>query len=231
MPGRILAIVPAAGLGSRMQSDRPKQYLPLADKTVLEQTLAKLDAVNPITEIIVALSAEDPFWNELKLELHKPLRTVVGGRERMHSVLNAVLSIPDLDENDWLLVHDAARPCVHPENIIRLIEQLQQHTCGGLLAVPVADTLKSSDSSRQITATVDRSGLWQAQTPQLFRATLLRDALLNCIERQIVVTDEASALEAMGYSPLLVEGRTDNLKITRAEDLVLAEFYLQREAM
>jgi 2-C-methyl-D-erythritol 4-phosphate cytidylyltransferase len=227
---RYWAIVPAAGAGRRMGSDIPKQYLPLAGKTVLEHTLTKLAAIPGIEGIVVALSQGDPWWAELKLDLGVPLRVVDGGRERVHSVFNAVAEIfPELTDDDWLLVHDAARPCVHVDDMCRLIEAVADHPCGGILAAPARDTMKRAAADGNIAETVDRSTLWHALTPQLFRAGLLHEALMAGLEHPQRITDEASALELLGYSPLLVEAPMDNLKITRPEDLPLAEFYLQRE--
>lgn len=224
------AIVPAAGVGSRMQSDRPKQYLPLAGKTVIQHTLEKLAAVPQVTGIVMALGADDAYWDELKIKLSKPLKIVEGGKDRVHSVFNAVSSIADaLNEDDWLLVHDAARPCVQVKDIIQLIEAVSEHECGGLMAVPASDTLKMSNDRQYVEKTIDRSRIWHALTPQCFRAPLLLEALKKGIKHPQGITDESSAMEAMGYQPLLVEGRSDNVKITRPEDIALAEFYFQRE--
>ncbi len=224
------AIVPAAGAGRRMGADIPKQYLPLAGRTVIEHTLRKLAAVPGLAGIVVAISEGDAWWPTLDLDLGMPLRTVAGGQERVHSVFNAVTSLlPALDADDWLLVHDAARPCVHVDDIVTLMRAVQDHPCGGILAAPVRDTMKLAGEGREIERTVDRSRLWHALTPQLFRAGLLHEALEKGLAHPERITDEASAVEQLGFSPLLVEGPMDNLKITRPEDLPLAEFYLQRE--
>jgi len=211
-----------------MGADIPKQYLQLAGRTVLEHTLHKLAATPGIDGIVLALSTGDPYWPTLDVQLDIPLRVVAGGRERVHSVVNAAASIiSELGDDSWLLVHDAARPCVHVADIVRLMSAVGNHPCGGILAAPVRDTMKWS-SGCEIERTVDRSALWHALTPQLFRAGLLFEALQAGLARPETITDEASALEQLGYAPLLVEAPLDNLKITRPEDLPLAEFHLQR---
>ncbi len=227
---RIWAVIPAAGAGRRMGADIPKQYLPLAGRTVLEHTLQKIAATPRVEGIVLSLGAADEWWPTLDVALDAPLRIVTGGAERVHSVFNAVAAIaPELDDTDWLLVHDAARPCVHVADIERLIDAVADHECGGILAAPARDTMKLAGDAGEIVETVDRSRLWHALTPQLFRAGLLHRALEAGLAHPERITDEASALEWLGYSPLLVEGPMDNLKITRPEDLPLAEFYLQRE--
>ncbi len=230
MSGQVWAIVPAAGVGKRMAAERPKQYLPLAGKTVIQHTLEKLAAVPRITGIVVALGADDDYWETLDIRFSCPLETVTGGAERVHSVYNAASAIAaDLDTDDWLLVHDAARPCVRVTDIARLLDAVATHPCGGLLATPASDTLKQAGAGRVVEKTLDRSRIWHALTPQCFRAPLLLEALEKGLQHPAAITDEASAMEAMGHRPLLVQGRSDNLKITRPEDLALAEFYLQRE--
>ncbi len=213
-----------------MGSEIPKQYLPLAGQTVIEHTLHKLAAVPGLSGIVVSLGRDDAWWAELDIDVGVPLRVVEGGRERVHSVFNAVEDImPQLGDDDWLLVHDAARPCVHVEDILRLMETVLAHPCGGILAAPVRDTMKRAAADGNIEATIDRSTLWHALTPQLFRAGLLHQALAAGLANPEKITDEASALELLGYAPRLVAAPMDNLKITRPEDLPLAEFYLQRE--
>jgi len=228
--GQYWVIIPAAGIGKRMQTDRPKQYLPLAGKTVIQHTLEKLAAVPQVTGIVVALGAGDRYWDELEINLSRPLKIVEGGQERVHSVFNAASSMAEeLDQDDWFLVHDAARPCVWVTDIIRLIDAVKEHDCGGLLATRASDTLKLSTSKQIVDKTIDRSQIWRALTPQCFRAPLLLKALKKGIENSDAITDESSAMEAVGYQPLLVQGCSDNLKITQAEDIALAEFYLHRE--
>lgn len=229
MSAQVLAIVPAAGVGNRMEADRPKQYLPLAGRTVIEHTLHKLAAVPEVSGIIVALDVDDGYWPELNITLSRPLSMVAGGKERVDSVFNAVKSVINvLDDDDWLLVHDAARPCVQVDDIRKLLGQIASHPCGGLLATPVSDTIKQANAAQGVEKTIDRSRLWHALTPQCFRASILHQALEQGIRDSAKITDESSAIEAMNLTPLLVQGRADNLKITRPEDLALAEFYLQR---
>lgn len=219
-------IVPAAGVGKRMAADRPKQYLPLAGKTVIEHTLERLLASGVFSGIAVAVSAEDPYWPALPISRHPQIHTAPGGKERADSVLNALDFLHGRAETgDWALVHDAARPCLTPGDVRKLIDTLQNDAVGGILALPVSDTLKRV-SGTAILETVDRSAIWRALTPQMFRYGALRDALRDAAVRGAQVTDEASALELQGRQPKIVEGRPENLKITRPEDLPLAAFYL-----
>jgi 2-C-methyl-D-erythritol 4-phosphate cytidylyltransferase len=224
------AVVPAAGSGTRMSSQIPKQYHTLAGKTVIEHTLSRLAASTLIDGIIVALAADDPHWNGLKLRFNTPVRTVVGGPQRCYSVLNALAEMSDFAQpDDWVLVHDAARPCVRVSDIGRLVHEIKTHRAGGLLAVPVRDTMKRADANDDVVETVDRKGLWHAHTPQMFRLGELREALADAVDKGILVTDESSAMELFGYKPHLVPGAADNIKITRPEDLLLAEFYLRQQ--
>ncbi|MEJ2180468.1 MAG: 2-C-methyl-D-erythritol 4-phosphate cytidylyltransferase, partial [Gammaproteobacteria bacterium] len=179
--------------------------------------------------VVVAVAADDQRWDELKFQTNKPIIKTLGGEERCHSVKNALYEVSRHgNEQDWVLVHDAARPCLRHEDLNKLIAQLSDHMVGGLLAYPVKDTMKRSDDKQRIIETVDRNGLWHALTPQMFRLHLLRDALNKAIDDGFLVTDEASAVEHAGYKPKLVEGGSDNIKITNPEDLSLAEFYLSR---
>ena len=224
------AVVPAAGVGKRMQADRPKQYLEIDGRPLIEYAITGLMANPHIEGVVVAISAEDQYWPELEICLEKPIWVVEGGVERCHSVLNALqLLTTQASEEDWVLVHDAARPCVRAEDIAELISQLAQDDIGGLLAVPVRDTMKRAGSNQRVINTEDRQGLWHALTPQMFRFDKLRHALEQALEDESVVTDEASAMELAGYEPLLVEGHADNIKVTRPEDLALAAFYLQQQ--
>lgn len=227
---RYWAIIPAAGVGRRMRSEIPKQYLPLAERTVLEHTLHRI-ALHPlIAEIIVVISDDDIHWKNLYLDwVGKPVKTVIGGAERCHSVLNGLQAISKMaDDDDWVLVHDAARPCVRPDDIEKLIVQCRDDV-GGILAMPVSDTMKQSDATGLSECTIDRSRLWHALTPQMFRLGKLREALKNALDNKLIVTDEAMAMEQAGYKPRLVEGHGDNIKITRPEDLALASFFLKQQ--
>jgi 2-C-methyl-D-erythritol 4-phosphate cytidylyltransferase len=223
------AIVPAAGVGKRMGTEVPKQYLEVGGKPVLQHTLERLLSVETIAGINVALGEEDGFWPDLPFTDHPRIRAVPGGRERADSVYSALLHLEDRAKpDDWVLVHDAARLCITRSDVLRLIETLRDDPIGGILALPVSDTLKTVDD-QHITGTPDRRQVWRALTPQMFRYSLLRQALFDAAEQNRLVTDESSALELAGYRPCIVEGRPDNLKITRPEDLPLAAFYLERQ--
>lgn len=212
-----------------MSTNIPKQYLPLADKTVLEHTLDTLLSCRQLAGVVLVLSAGDGYWESIQGRyLDQSLETTIGGAERCHSVLNGMKQLAGrAAEDDWVLVHDAARPCVRLSDIEKLISTLSASTDGGLLGVPVADTMKRADSEQRITATVDREGLWHAYTPQMFRVGQLRAALQHAIDNDLLVTDEASAMEHAGYQPRMVQGQRDNIKITVAADLELAAWYLQ----
>lgn len=226
----IWVVIPAAGIGARMAADRPKQYLELNDKPVIVHTLQRLSAITHVCGVMVALSPNDTYWGGLNLALKKPLWTADGGVERCYSVLSALQDLGQYaDDHDWVLVHDAARPCVREADIYHLINELQNDEVGGLLAIPVRDTMKRAEDNHRVINTEDRSGLWHALTPQMFRVGMLRHALEQAIEDESLVTDEASAMELADYQPLLVEGHADNIKITRPEDLALAAFYLQQQ--
>lgn len=225
---RCWALVPAAGLGARMGADLPKQYLPLNGKTLLEQTLSRLLALPDLAGVVLALSPTDPHWEHLPLAGDARIAVVDGGTERSRSVLNGLNYLTlQARADDWVLVHDAARPCVSTGSIEALRRHCADHPVGGILAVPVGDTLKRVEEG-EIGATCDRRGLWQAQTPQLFRYELLHQCLARACAQGEAVTDEASALELAGYRPRVFEGRTDNIKVTRPEDLALAEVILQQ---
>ncbi|MGZ8136856.1 MAG: 2-C-methyl-D-erythritol 4-phosphate cytidylyltransferase [Methylococcaceae bacterium] len=225
---KIWAVVPAAGVGKRMNADRPKQYLQLAGKTVLEQTLLRLLEADVFSAVSVAISEEDPYWPELDISRHEKIITAAGGKERADSVLSALKSIRNIaSDNDWVLVHDAARPCVTAADIRHLIDSLMNDEVGGILALASHDTLKNVEG-RNIIGTLDRSHIWRALTPQMFRYGMLKTAL-QAAEGNPAITDEASALELQGLQPKIVEGRPDNIKITRPEDLALAQFYLEQQ--
>lgn len=225
---RYWAVVPAAGVGKRMNADRPKQYLELAGKTVLEHTLLRLLAANVFTAIAVAISIEDPYWSSLATTTHPLIVRAAGGKERADSVLSALTALrTEAADEDWVLVHDAARPCLMPSDIHRLIACLNADEVGGILALPSHDTLKNVQN-QQITHTLDRNQIWRAVTPQMFRYGVLKSALEGSVGN-LAITDEASALERQGLQPKIVEGRPDNIKITRPEDLALAEFFMQQQ--
>ncbi|ELI1839424.1 2-C-methyl-D-erythritol 4-phosphate cytidylyltransferase [Vibrio fluvialis] len=228
MTAKITAIVPAAGVGSRMQADRPKQYLILHGHTVLEHTVEVLLRHPDVGQVVVAVSDNDTYFDSLTLANHPRVVRVSGGKERADSVLSALDYVCRHQLSEWVLVHDAARPCVEHADISQLIATAQTHTVGAILAAPVRDTMKRADGGQNIDHTVDRVALWHALTPQMFRAQPLMQALTQAIAAQAVITDEASAFEWLGQKPALVAGRADNIKITQPEDLALAEFYLSR---
>ncbi len=210
-----------------MVADRPKQYLPLAGRTVIEHSLDRLLSHPVIAGAVVAISPGDSYWRDLNYQHDKPLWVAEGGRERCDSVLNALRCLHEhAAADDWVLVHDAARPCVRREDIDALIQQAGAHPSGGILAVAAHDTIKQAGPDHEIRTTIDRSTLWHAQTPQMFRLGALAETLERALAAGLTVTDEASAMEWAGHSPLLVAGHNDNIKITRPEDLALAAFYL-----
>jgi 2-C-methyl-D-erythritol 4-phosphate cytidylyltransferase len=227
----VWAVVPAAGIGSRMLADKPKQYLLLDNKPVLQHTLERL-AVHPhIKGIVLALADDDPWWSELDFNPDCELLFAKGGKERADSVLNALHALAvHTDDDPWVMVHDAARPCLRQQDIDRMLEMLLTHQVGGILGIPVNDTVKRADADNQILETVDRHGLWRAATPQMFRLGILKKALETASKQGLTVTDEASAIELAGWQPMMVEGHQDNIKITVPQDMALASLYMQQQA-
>ena len=223
------AVVPAAGLGRRFGGDAPKQYCNVAGKPLVEHSLNALLAHPEVNGVVVALSPGDPYWAGWR-EMHgKPVYTCLGGAERADSVLAALLALPEtVSEDQWILVHDAARPCLRAVDLTRLIALGQADPVGALLATPVHDTLKRADDQGHSRGTEPREKLWRALTPQMFRRGGLTRALQAAIRAGIVVTDEAMAMERLGLKPLLVEGSEDNIKVTTPADLALAEFILKK---
>lgn len=229
MSRRYWAVVPAAGVGKRMGAKVPKQYLQLGDRTVIDHTLSRLLEHPKIEAVAVSLGSDDGWWPDSEFADHSNVVRAEGGAERCHSVLNGLAALKCwAEDEDWVLVHDAARPCLRNEDIDRLINQLSDHSVGGLLGTPVRDTMKRSDAAGNVDETVTRENLWHAYTPQMFRLGRLHDALNDALERGQLVTDEASAIELAGHRPLMVEGHADNIKITRPADLALAAFFLSR---
>ncbi len=222
-------IVPAAGVGKRMNVNCPKQYLLLSKtQTIIEHTLMRLIDTQIFEKIIVAISDGDAYWNDSPISRHEKITRAKGGKERADSVLNALAAIElQANFNDWVLVHDAARPCITSEDIEKLIAELRDDEVGGILALSSHDTLKDV-ADFQIISTLNRNRIWRALTPQMFRYGALKLAL-ELTQGNAEITDEASAIEAKGLSPKIVEGRADNIKITRPEDLSLAQFYLAQQ--
>ncbi|WP_166359969.1 2-C-methyl-D-erythritol 4-phosphate cytidylyltransferase [Pseudomonas akapageensis] len=224
------AVVPAAGIGARMAADRPKQYLQLGSRTILEHSLdCFLDHPN-LKGLVVSLAADDPYWPTLRSASDSRIQRAAGGQERADSVLNALLLLhaQGAGDDDWVLVHDAARPNLARSDLDKLLAELADDPVGGLLAVPARDTLKRADANGRVSATVDRSTIWQAYTPQMFRLGALHRALADSLVADVAITDEASAMEWAGQAPRLIEGRSDNIKVTRPEDL---EWLRQRWAL
>ncbi|MCS2164842.1 2-C-methyl-D-erythritol 4-phosphate cytidylyltransferase [Scandinavium manionii] len=218
------AVVPAAGFGRRMQTECPKQYLSIGNKTILEHAVAALLAHPRVERVIIAISDGDARFQQLPLANHPQITVVEGGTERADSVLAGLKAAGDAQ---WVLVHDAARPCLHQDDLANLLALSETSRVGGILAAPVRDTMKRAEPGiAAIAHTVDRNDLWHALTPQFFPRELLFDCLTRALNEGATVTDEASALEYCGFHPQLVAGRADNIKVTRPEDLALAEFYL-----
>lgn len=226
MPSQYFAVIPAAGSGSRFGAPLPKQYLSINGLPLIRHAIDALLADARIARVIVVLSPDDRDWHADCMPADKPERMSVirvGGATRAESVLNGIKWLSEQiksDSNDWVLVHDAARPCLSRAQIDTLISTLTDDPVGGLLAIPVADTVKRADAKNRVDATVDRRQLWQAQTPQMFRLDLLQQAL-NAVDLA-VATDESAAIEALGHAPKLVPGSLSNLKVTYPADLPLA---------
>ena len=217
-------IIPAAGVGSRMQADRPKQYLSLLGKPILTQTLTALMSV-PYQSVTLAVHSTDPYLSAVRREWPSDwqVNTVVGGAERYASVHAALISLQAHDD-DWVAIHDAARPCVLVQDIQRLLDQLDaQDAIGGLLGIPVSNTLKNVQAN-QVLNTQDRQNLWQALTPQVFRYGALKTAFESLQDH--CITDDAAVMEQAGHTPLMVSGDPRNIKITQPHDLLLAELFL-----
>ncbi len=215
------AVIPAAGVGARMRADRPKQYLPLAGRTLLEHTLDCFLGHPGLRGLVLALGRDDPYWPSLACAGDPRIERAEGGAQRAGSVLNALLRLEQLGAapDDWVLVHDAARPNLARDDLDRLLGELGGDPVGGLLAVPARDTIKLAGADGKVARTLDRQLIWLALTPQMFRLGALRRALERGLASGAAITDEASAMELAGAAPRLIEGRADNLKVTRPEDL------------
>ncbi len=227
---RLWAVIPAAGSGRRFGGATPKQYLNLLNKPIMLHSIDRIFAL-PLAGCVVAISDDDHIAKTLNYEHAQAIQFVVGGAERMDSVLAGLVFLQDrAAPDDWVLVHDVARPCITAQSLNRLFETLKNDPVGGILATPVRDTLKKAQLGHHV-ATVSRENLWQAQTPQMFRFGLLRDALTAAKNQSLQVTDEASAMELAGFPIQLVEGRMDNIKVTYSDDLALAEVILQAQQL
>lgn len=215
-------IIPAAGIGSRMQCAVPKQYLKIGEQAILEKTLAVFLEYAKISQIIVALHKDDQHWSALLISQSPKIQAVKGGDARSDSVWQSLLALENqAGPNDWVLVHDACRPFITHADLDRLINALDAHEIGGLLGLPVRDTLKRVNKANVI-ETVARDNLWHAQTPQMFRYHVLKKAMQQVIDKNLDVTDDASAVELLGLKPLVVQGKSRNIKITYPEDLELS---------
>ena len=217
------AVVPAAGVGSRMLAAQPKQYLSLAGKTVIEHSLSQLLGHSAINQVVVVLAKDDRWFSQLPVASHPKITLALGGAERCDSVLNGLSAIRSAD---WVLVHDAARPCLTTADIDLLLQHTKQHNSGAILGARVRDTMKRADAQGNIIHTVERDCLWHALTPQAFPLAQLQHALIHALQQGIAITDEASAIEYIGGTCAMLVGRSDNLKVTRPEDMAMAELFL-----
>jgi 2-C-methyl-D-erythritol 4-phosphate cytidylyltransferase len=230
-PRGFWVVVPAAGGGSRMGSGTPKQYAPLLGRAVIEWTIMVFLRRADCLGVVVALAEGDRTFRNLSISYDPRVSLCVGGTNRIDSVISGLNALADRAQGgDWILVHDAARPCLSDHDLASLLTELGEDAVGGLLAAPLADTLKQSDGGDRVTATVERAGLWRALTPQMFRYETLARALQNARDQSVVVTDDAQAIEMLGLKPRLVTGRADNIKITYPEDLQSAERILSNRA-
>jgi len=223
---KIWAVIPAAGSGSRFSKTELKQYQQIQDLTVLEHTVARLNQL-PLAGYVLAIGAQDDVAKTLALSNPKKAHFCSGGAERVNSVLNALSYLEAFAaEEDWVLVHDAARPCVTQDCLQSLVNTAIHENCSAILAIPVRDTLKYVAQANTIAKTVSRDHLWQAQTPQISRLGILKHAIEKALQDGMTITDEASALEYVGEPVKVVQSRSDNIKITYADDLELARLIL-----
>ena len=224
-------IMPASGKGSRMNMPLPKQYLMLDNgSTVLDQSLATLLSIRQISGCVIAISEDDEHFSMSTFSSHdKILTTTIGGDERFHSVLNALNELVKFArKDDWVLVHDAVRPCIKKKDVERLIKVVDNNPVGGILATSIVDTLKMT-KDEHIVSTVNRNNLFHAQTPQMFRIGILKRALEEALLDKVHITDEAEAIERLGYSIKIIPNSKSNIKITHTDDLELANYYLNKE--
>jgi 2-C-methyl-D-erythritol 4-phosphate cytidylyltransferase len=229
---RYFVVIPAAGSGRRFSTAIPKQYAALGSSTVIEHALSGFESDADCAGIIVAVAPDDTLWPAIAARRSRLIEAVEGGAERAHSVRNALRAlVARVRDDDWIMVHDAARPCFSVADLGLLKRELASHPVGGLLAVPLADTLKrAATDAPEVQDTLDRNGLWRAATPQVFRFGILLRALDAALAEQRVPTDEAQAVEWAGHKPRLVAGRADNIKVTTADDLALARAILSVRA-
>ena len=225
----IWAIIPAAGVGRRMAISQPKQYLQLEGKTILEHSLDKLSSCEAVAGVAVGIADNDAYWHKLEISHENLLGTYVGGAQRIHTVLKGLEYISKwAAKDDWVMVHDAVRPCVEVADIDLLIERAMQLKCSAILATPVIDTVKKLNQNGVIETTLNREELMLAATPQLFPIALLQRALELALAQNILSTDESAAVEMLGELPLAIATRRSNIKITTAEDLQIAGIFLAK---
>jgi len=229
----IIAVIPAAGVGKRMQAHCPKQYLTFLGKTILEHTVERLLSHPNICQVVIALGKNDGYFPQLSLAKQPEVITVIGGKERVDSVM-AGLKVIDSKLNPWVLVHDAARPCVTHQDINKLINTCLSSQIGGLLATPVRDTMKRSVAAHNtnqilVQCTEQREGLWHALTPQMYRVDEMQASIKKALSEKVQITDESSAIEFAGLPSQLISASSDNIKITRPDDLALAEFIVMKQ--
>lgn len=221
---KYFAIIPAAGIGTRFKSDTPKQYLKIHNQTILERVVNLFSSHPLIEKVIVVLHEQDRWWKTLTIKNAEKILTVIGGKERVNSVLSGLFVLNNIaDKDDFIIVHDAARPCLKFDDISRLMTAIKDHPVGGLLGLPVVDTLKKINAQNEVIATISRDHLWQAQTPQCFRFQILKSAIEKSLLENNIITDESSALEYAGYHPKMILGDARNIKITFMEDLRLLD--------
>lgn len=226
--GHFTVVVPAAGVGKRMLSSCPKQYLTIESITILEHTVQRLLSHPAIAHVVIALGENDEYFSTTALPHNPNVSCVIGGKERVDSVLAGLKHLSAIEES-WVLVHDAARPCVRHSDLSQLISYCLENDHGGLLASPVRDTMKQANTEQRVASTLDRSKMWHALTPQMYKTQELTSAITSVLASNIDITDESSAMEALGYVSGLVKGSSDNIKITQPEDLFLAEFILNQQ--
>ncbi|MGL1956126.1 MAG: 2-C-methyl-D-erythritol 4-phosphate cytidylyltransferase [Colwellia sp.] len=224
-----MVIVPAAGVGKRMLANCPKQYLTINNITILEHTVNCLLSHPQIKKVVLSISDDDHYFKDSALANNDNVIRVSGGKERVDSVLNG-LRIIDKEQNPWILVHDAARPCISHQDISALISQCISQNRGGLLASPVRDTMKRSSAQGVVKQTVDRDNLWHGLTPQMYKTSELIVAIEQALVNDIVITDESSAIEQANLPSILVSGSGENIKITHPDDLLLAAFFLNKNS-
>lgn len=227
MSNPIYAVVPAAGIGARMQADRPKQYLMLGEQTILQHTVSRLLHFSKFEHIVLPVASHDAYIQQQPVIQNEKVSICEGGAERFESVLNGLNHLLEMGANeaDWVMVHDVARPCITQADLHSLYHARHQDGC--ILGMQVRDTMKRTDEQNKILTTVERDHLWHALTPQLAPLGLLKDCIDECIKNGKIITDEASALEFCGYHPTMVAGHPSNIKVTRPEDLIMAHAFIQ----